>query len=79
MDKYSAAYLAASFLTSLRIDEVATTYIDWIDDEAHDGATGAAVATLMRCARLSKNPDRVLALADAAYSDVYGIVGDDTP
>ena len=71
MDKYSAAYLAASFLTSRNVDGVAADYLTWIGAQARENA---AVPTLMKVARSSKNPTQVLANADAAYSAMATLV-----
>lgn len=65
LTKRGVAYLAASQLSSKRVAEIAADYEDWIDDQlVADDAWDA----LLAAAKSSKNPDRVLANADAIYS-----------
>lgn len=68
MTKTGAAYLAASFLTSRRVAEVATDYIAWIDSKT---TAAAAIDALLAASRVSKNPDKVLAQA-AVYYPTFG-------
>jgi len=67
MDKNAVAYLAASFLTTQRIDEVAASYLEWLDDQ---DTLETGVTALMKSARSSKNSAKVLANADVAYAAI---------
>lgn len=61
MTKTGAAYLAASFLTSQRVAEVAADYIEWIDAQTTEAI---ALDALLAASRSSKSPALVLAKAD---------------
>lgn len=67
MTKQGVARLAASFLTSRRVEEIAADYIDWIDEQ---DVEAAAIDALLGAAKSSKNPTRVLAKADALYAEL---------
>lgn len=67
MDKTGAAYLAASFLTTHNVVSVSTDYLAWIDDQVTEAT---AILALLASANESKNPDRVMAEADAFYAAI---------
>ena len=67
MTKIGAAYLAASFLTTTHLADVADDYLDWID--AQVGSDDRAVDALLAACRSSKSPAKVLAQAAVYYAD----------
>lgn len=65
MTKQEVAYMAAGRITKRRLAEIATLYIDWIDDQVTSGTAIQALAASMGS---SRNPRFVLENADTWYA-----------